>query len=312
MKQLFFLLLLCTFCHAQDGYENYTKVTAFRLVDEFEEGPCNILSYIQQERKTGKYIQAAESYDAKLAYALLKVKKEAPQWPKKELPCNDKCTGCETIANMYVVEVNKFKDTVYTTADNCLLFLPKDQAGYFDGLSTISAAFTPEFTAFFNRDFRTEFAARKIDSIPYSKVLINNKPMYNTTRKSFEKRIHKFQLVKTDSIFDPDHEHKDYWLNDMQIQFDGRNGEISQLMASKTSYDFPEKFTLTIDGILLGDPEEKLYEKFPESTRYKNWGAAFNDLNNNYAYEVGLKGSLNGYVTFYIKNRRITVIEVNF
>jgi len=98
----------------------------------------------------------------------------------------------------------------------------------------------------------------------------------------------------------------------MQIQFDGKQGQISQLTATRVSYNFPEKHVLTIDGILLGDEEEKLYEKFPLSTKYRNWGAAFNDLNNNYAYEVGLKGSFNGYVTFFIRNRRITMIEVNF
>jgi hypothetical protein len=310
MKHLSLIaLFLCTLCHAQESFENYTKVTAYRLVDEYEDGPCNVLSYIQQERKTGKYIQAAESYDAKLAYSLLKYKKEAAsQWAKKDLKCNNK----ETIPNMFVVEVNKFKDTVYTTANNCSVFFPKEEADYFDGHNSITASLTPEMAAFFDRDYKTEFASRRIDSIPNSLVLINNKPLYKSTRKSFEKSIHKFQLVKTDSVFDPDNSHKTYWLNDMEIQFDGLKGEMSQLTASRTSYIFPEKYTLTIDGILLGDAEEKLYEKFPESTKYKNWGAAFNDLNDNYAYEVGLKNSFNGYVTFYIKNRRITTIEVNF
>ena len=192
------------------------------------------------------------------------------------------------------------------------MFLPKEEAGYFDGHSSITASFTPEMAAFFDRDYKLEFATRKIDSIPYATVLINNKPLYKKNRKGFEKAIHKFQLIKTDSVFDPDNSHKTYWLNDMEIQFDGAEGEISQLSATRTSYAFPEKYTLTINGILLGDEEEKLYEKFPESTKYRNWGASFNDLNDNYAYEVGLKNSFNGYVIFYIKNKRITTIEVNF
>jgi hypothetical protein len=309
MKQFCFLLLFCTLCTAQENYENYTKVTAYRLVDEYEDGPCTVLSYIIQERKTGKYIQAAESYDAKLAYGLLRYKKEAvAQWTKNVLPCN----GNQPVPNMYVVEVNKFKDTIFTTANNCSLFFPKGNIDYFDGHNSINAILPQEMTAFFDHDYKTEFASRQIDSIPYATVLINNKPLYKSTRKSFEKTIHKFQLVKTDSVFDPDSEHKEYWLNDMQIQFDGKQGQISQLTATRVSYNFPEKHVLTIDGILLGDEEEKLYEKFPLSTKYRNWGAAFNDLNNNYAYEVGLKGSFNGYVTFFIRNRRITMIEINF
>jgi len=310
MKHLSLLvLLLCGVCHAQEAFENYTKVTAYRLVGEYEDGPCSVIGYVQQERKTGKYIQAAQSYDARLAYNLLKFKKEAlAQWPKKDLKCNNN----ETIPNMFVVEINKFRDTIYTTAGNCSVFFPKEEADYFDGLNSITASLTPEMAAFFDRDYKTEFATRKIDSIPYAKVLINNKPLYKTTRKGFEKSIHKFQLVKTDSVFDPDSSHKTYWLNDIEIQFDGLKGEISQLTAIRTSYIFPEKHALTIDGILLGDNEEKLFEKFPESTRYRNWGAAFNDLNNNYAYEVGLKNSFNGYVIFYIRDKRITTIEVNF
>ncbi|KGO84736.1 hypothetical protein Q765_19955 [Flavobacterium rivuli WB 3.3-2 = DSM 21788] len=310
MKHLLLILLLfCTLCRAQDTYGNYTKVTAYRLTDEYEDGPCSVLSYIQQERKTGKYIQAAESYDAKLAYSLLKYKKEAAlQWTKNELKCSNK----EAIPNMFVVEINKFKDTVFTTANNCSLFLPKEEAGYFDGHNSITASFTPEMAAFFDRDYKSEFANRRIDSIPYAQVLINNTPLYKKTRKSFEKAIHKFQLIKTDSVFNPDNSHKEYWLNDMQIQFDGNDGIISQLTATKVSYNFPEKYTLSINGVLLGDEEEKLYEKFPESTKYRNWGAAFNDLNDNYAYEVGLKNSFNGYVTFYIKKKRIAMIEVNF
>lgn len=310
MKHLLLtLLLFCPLCRAQDTYENYTKVTAYRLVDEYEDGPCSVLSYIQQERKTGKYVQAAESHDARLAYNLLKYKKEAAtQWTKKDLKCNNK----EAIPNMFVVEINKFRDTIFTSANNCSVFFPKEEADYFDGHNSITASLTPEMAAFFDRDYKSEFATRKIDSIPYAQVLINNKPLFKKNRKSFEKAIHKFQLVKTDSVFDPDSAHKEYWLNDMQIQFDGNDGTISQLTATKVSYIFPEKFTLTINDIVLGDEEEKLYEKFPESTKYRNWGAAFNDLNDNYAYEVGIKNSFNGYVTFYIKNRRIILIEVNF
>jgi len=76
MKYVALLLLKGYSCFAQQNYDN-TRVTAYRLVNTFKNGPCTIKGYMKQEQRLGYYIQAAQSSDNKLTYNLLRLKKEA-------------------------------------------------------------------------------------------------------------------------------------------------------------------------------------------------------------------------------------------
>jgi hypothetical protein len=328
MKHLALLFfLVCSFCHAQQTYDN-TRVTAYRLINTFKNGPCTIKGYMKQEERLGYYIQAVQSTDNKLAYDLLRLKKEAKEtWKKDSLTCGVKITRREiapnafmneekqygtVLPNMFVVEVNRFRDTIYTTANNLSIAFPEEQTQFIDDKKQLDAAFTDDFRKFFTRDLTAELAANVSDSIPYGRLLINEKKLYKHTRKSFERDITKFQVVRTDSVFGQlTTIETEYWLNNIRIKFSNQNKQITELKATKMNYNFPNAAVFEVDGIKIGDSEEMLYECYPNSTKFKNWGASVNDITNNYYYDVQLIGT-DGYIMFYIKDKVINEIEVSF
>jgi len=327
MKYFALFLLLGFSCLAQQNYDN-TLVTAYRLINTFKNGPCTIKGYMKQEQRLGYYIQAIQSNDSKMAYELLRLKKEAKDiWEKVPSPCEKK-TGQKQIApnvfmnidnpkgtvipNMYVVEVNRLRDTIYTTTNNFSIFFDGEENEYLDAKKQLDSALSDDFRKFFARDFTGELAANKSDSIPYSRILINDKRLYKHTRKSFEKDITRFQVARTDTVFDKQTTvETEYWLNNIRIKFNTQNKQIAELKAMKMKYDFPNPAVFEVDGIKIGDSEEKLYECYPNATKFRNWGASLNDISNNYYYDVQLIGT-DGYIMFYIKDKIINLIEVMF
>ena len=312
MKYIILLLLACLTSWAQQTTPDYntTKVTAFRLINAKMDGEVNaILRYIKSEKSVGYYIQAAQSTDRDMAYALLKLKREAVSWPAVKQNDTAACTNAH---NMFVVQVNQYRDTIYTTNDNFSILIPHTQAQYIDSLKQIDAALTPDLKAFFNRNLQDEYERNKPDSISCDRVLINNKTIYKLTRKSFESKIGRFQVIRTDSVFNPDlNIHREFAINNMKMAFDGDKNRISTLTSHNLNVQFAEVYDFEVDGIKVGDSEEKLYECYPYSTKFRNWGAPLNNISNNYYYDVQLIGG-DGFVMFYIKDGIINEIEVVF
>jgi len=200
MKYLFLLLLCCNIVLGQKKYPDRIKVTAYRLVDEYDDGPCSIISYFE-EGTIGYYIRGVESYDSKFAYRLIELKEEAQKkWKKKDLWCSDRCIGCETIPNMFIIEINAYRDTIYTTRDNASIFIPSKQKEYLDLKNKLSTAFPKEIAELFKEDFYDEMYFPILDSIASDNVLLNNKLLYRMTRKSFETSVSKFDIIETDSM----------------------------------------------------------------------------------------------------------------
>ena len=314
MKYLTIRLLLCSLSNAQE-FKNYTKVTAYRLINESEDGPCTIIDYMDREGQVGYYIQAAQSYNDTLAYNLLRLKKETKEWPKQEYTCFPDSLVATPVSNMFVVEVNTFKDTIFTTKDLCSVFLPQEKTEYIDMQEAIRPFFTKDMAAFLERDFEGEINNIMYDSIPINSITIAKQPVYGLTREEFEQKTIPFQLVRTDSVYGSDGKRnrvlQEFWLNNMKVLFNHWKKKIDQVMVYSTDHDFPDNESLFIDGIKLGDSEEVLFERFPNSTAIRNWGAPLNDLNNYYYYEVDLSDD-GGKVTFTIKNKAIIRIQVDF
>ena len=309
MKYLLPLLLLSIFCSAQQTYNNYTKVTAFRMVREEVHGPCTIKNYIKQTPAIGQKIQACQFNDEKLAYALAGLKREARQWQKKPLKCNDSIYGM-AVPYMYVVEINRYRDTIYATSGNAGIFFPDEQVEYIDPNNRLDSLFSKDLVTFVNRDYYTELLIHKNDSLPVSKALLDDKPFFGRTRKGFEKNIMKFQLARTDSLFEPlPHIQKEYWINNYKVRF-GKKG-VATVNAYNLKAVFPKKVAFAVGEISIGDPEEKLWENYPDSTFFRNWGAPLSDISNNYFYQVHFEKE-KGYAIFYIKDKIVNEIEVTF
>lgn len=310
MKLLLSLLLFPVVCLAQN---NFVKVTAYRMVDGQRIGHTTIKEFMNEDPFVGSRIQAYQTDDETLALQLIALKKEALSWIKKPL---EVARGWEPetilkIPNMYVVQINRLRDTIYTTHDDASIFIPAENAEYLDRNNRLRGLFNENLCFFAERDFKSEFLTYQRDSIAPTKVLLNDKPVFGHSRKSFEKSVMKFQLVRTDSILDPRGTvvQKEYWINHFKMKFE--NKKLTTIDVYKINADYPIKAVLNVGGIQPGDTEDKLKYIFPCSTEYPNWGARLNDLDKEYYYQVHFTGD-QGYVIYYIKDRKVNYIEVSF
>ena len=315
MKHLLLFLLLSSVCSAQQQFKNNTKVTICRLVNYDEIGPCSIEYYAKKLKRTGHYIQAMESFNDTLAYNLLQLKTEALTWNKEPLICGEESVGKAFVTNMFIIEVNSQKDTVFTTPDNKAVFFPKEQHKYYAPQNRIPSVFTKDITDFFKRDFATEIYLWKMDSIPAKSIRLKEKSFYGMTRKEFEKEISYFSFTRTDSTYMPNgkffSEVKSYYIGDTKFSFDGLEGMISELLIDKYSASPGINDIVYIDGVKLGDPEEVLCNKYDNSVSIKNWDAPLSAINNYYTYEVYLD-NLEGLVRYTVRNKIIYSIHVEF
>lgn len=311
MKYILALLLLSSACFAQQEFKNYTKVTVCRLVNTDEIAPCSIEYYAKKLKRTGHYIQAMESFNDTLAYNLLKLKTEAKTWNNETCNCGEESAGKALVTNMFIIEVNNHKDTLFTTPDNKAVFFPNEQKQYVDPENHIISLFPKDITDFFIRDFASEISAWKMDSIPAKSITLQKKSIYELTRKEFEKNIAYFNFSRTDSIYGGGKFIKtvqSYYIGDTKFSFDAVNGMISEVFINKPSSDY---YTIDIDGIKVGDPEEMLCNKYDNSTSLKNWDAPLSAINNYYTYEVYLD-DIEGLARYTIWNKTIYSIYIEF
>lgn len=310
-KLLLSLLLFPLLCLGQ-SYDNYTKVTAIRMVHPTREGNMTVKGYVEEGDRIGARIQGAQEEDEALAFALLALKKQAKNWQAKPMPFVPK--GYDTrlqVPNMYVVQVNRFRDTIYTTAGNASIYFPEEEMEYIDPGNFINGALTEKLCFLAERNFKDEFITHQNDSLPVSQLLLNGKGIYGFTRKGFEKNVQKFDRVSTDSIFDKKKivVDKTFWINNYVIKFEGKLQNFTAMVLPGA--DYPNKAVFTAGGIQLEDSEEKLALAFPCSLEYRNWGASPYNMGDNYYYTVHLMDD-KGYVLFYIKNKKVDKIEVEF
>ena len=319
MKHLLFtLLLLGSLCNAQE-FKNTTKVTACRLVNSDSHGPCSIEYYAKKLKRSGHYIQAIESYNDTLAYNLLKLKSEAKAWKSEPFTCGEDslATGKPHVTNMFVIEVNSFRDTVFTTVDNKAIYFPKEQLQYEAPEKNIQAVLTKDLTDFFRRDYASEISRWNMDSIPSSSITLNKKAFYGLTRKEFEKKVYPFDVARVDSVFlGAGKLYKTvtaFYINDMKFSFDGVGDRISEVALEYTSLsrNQPGMSTVSIDGVKIGDPEEVLCNKYDNTTLLKYWDAPLSAINNYYTYEVYID-DLEGIVRYTIRNKIIYAIHIEF
>ncbi|NDI98686.1 hypothetical protein GWA97_06325 [Flavobacterium sp. LaA7.5] len=297
---------------AQEIKDN-TKVTAYTLGVMFRNGSCTIKDYFEEVSAVGTTIQATVSYDRDLAHSLLQLKREAKEsWYAENCDCKGQVYDKgEVIPNMYVIQINSYRDTIYTTKNNCAIFFPEEQKKYFDAESKLENVLTMGFEDFVSKDFLLEINRRVYDTIPVDKIIVDNKPIYKLKRKGFENKIAPFQMVSTDSIFgNKIAVKKEYWVNNLEVLF-ADSGSISAINAHHPRGDYNIPHTLSVDGIVIGDSEEKIIENYPCSTTFRNWGAPLKDPTDNYYYQLSFVGS-KGFAFIHIWEKKVYAIEVTF
>ncbi|PZR23810.1 MAG: hypothetical protein DI539_02225 [Flavobacterium psychrophilum] len=317
MKHLLYLLLFCSLCNAQE-FKNYTKVTVCRLVNSDAIGPCSIQYYAKKLKRTGHYIQAMESHNDTLAYNLLKLKADAKTWTTEACNCGQEPDVSQKplVTSMFIVQVNNFKDTIFTTANHKGVFFPEEKLEYVAPENNIRTTFTKDVDDFFKRDFAAEIEAWKMDMIPLSDITYQKKNMYGLTRKEFEKNVSYFNMVSTDSTYFNGKfmkVEKIYRIGDMEFYFDNKEQKLNKInifSTPKKQYYSPSS-VIIIDGVKIGDSEEVLCNKYDNSTLLKHWDAPLAAINNYYTYEVKLNNE-QGVVRYAIRNGYIYEISIGF
>jgi hypothetical protein len=314
MKYIICLLLLGSICNAQQ-YKNYTKVTAYRLANTDELGPCNILDYAKRLKRTGHYIQAMESYNDTLAYNLLKLKQEAQTWKKDTCTCGQKSVGRALVPNMFIVEVNTHKDTIFTTSDHKAVYSVNEKAQYTAPENYITSLLPKDVNQFFKRDFVSEISAWKMDSVSSKDITLHKKAFYGLTRKQFEKNVSYFHVATTDTMYmdigKPLKVSKLYSIDNIQFSFYEDNGKLSKVTTNTYSNNYSPMNVLNVDGVKIGDSEEVLCSKYDNSTSLKYWDAPLSTITNYYTYEVNLTNG-EGLIRYVVRNTIIREIEIQF
>lgn len=311
MRYILLLAFYCFTCGAQEIKDN-TKVIAYTFGVMPITGSCHIGDYFKDISAVGTTIQATVSYDANLARNLIKLKREAKNnWPAEACNCKgQQYTKAEIIPNAYVVQLNGYRDTIYTTKNNCAVFIPESGQKYFDGESRLLNELERGFPEFLGRDFEKEINERVYDSVSVNSIQINKKKIFNKTRRSFEKDIAPFQMVRTDSIYGKNVIIKQvFWLDNIEVIFSDK-GQVQDVNVHHPKGG-NTAFVFTLDGFTIGDSEELLLDKYTCSTIFRNWGASLKDPEEGYYYQVSFTGA-KGFAFFHIWEKKIYAIEVTF
>ena len=80
---------------------------------------------MKNQGRYGYYIQAMQSFNDTIAYNLIQLKKSAKEWEQEDYHCTEGELNRTTIPNMFIVEINSYKDTIFTSCDNRSVYFPE-------------------------------------------------------------------------------------------------------------------------------------------------------------------------------------------
>ena len=300
-----YITLTLFFCFACLGQEK-AHLTAYRLVGEVTDGPCSVKEYVKYNA-VEKYVWrdtfvTAESDDQQLIHNLLDIKKKAPRGKSRDFYCKERSMGGESIHNMFVFS-GSVTDTIFTDSSNKWIIFPDRQKAYLDKDLKFTKALTGIIKEFMEYDFKTpilaHFHTEGRDSIPTGSVLHRGRSGV-AFLNNIVKNAEGYSLFKTDTIYS--RIKKIYVQGNDSIEFyeDKITVDISD---TNTGWD--------IDGIKPGEPESKLFEKYPASTQLKMiYLMRFEDIKRKYFYTVLLSNG-KGYISYFIKDKKIECITID-
>jgi hypothetical protein len=306
MKKILLLLFVTSLSYSQDN----AKVTAYRLVNENDDGPCSVSSYVKWiEPGLINYV-TAESYDVAFAQNLLKLKKLSKRWQQQNHFCRPGSLGGDMTHNMFVIEYNGRNDTILATYDNSKIIFPGKSKSYTDGKGVLKSMFPENIKKFFNYDFNKQINSwfmEKRDSIPADRVYFRNENAYGLTEQKF-KQQHEYRLIVADTSFQTPEEYtirKTYLSNRDTLTFDNSE-RLDEIIIDDIGSEY------TVDSLRVGDNENALILKYPSSVKAKIfYNVRFEDLQRTYYYIIDLKDN-KGMISFYIKDKIINKITIRF
>lgn len=296
MKYLL-ILLLSVNCFAQNA-----KVTAYRLVNENDDGPCSVKSYIRWSEGGPLSYVTAESNDEAFARDLLTLKKLSKKWKKEKHFCIPRSLGGDMTHNMFVIEYNGKNDTILADKYNAMIVFSGKAKRYIDKNLVLQSMFPDNIKEFFTHNFDRQIKSivtREDDSITSDKIRYQGELATDFFSENFENAPGNFQQIKKDSLYGETE--RIYAYNNDTIRY---YKEINITVTNRDSgWDIGE--------FKIGDTENALIAKYPASTKIqKFFNIRYEDIKRNYFYWVALTED-KGNITYIIKDHIIDKIEIS-
>lgn len=259
MRHLYLILLFSyTACFSQQA-----KITAYRLINESDDGPCSIATYLKEDDTDyfSNYV-TAQSTDTVMANRLLAINREAKKKKGVEFWCGEGTLGGDRIHNMVVVEKDNIRDTIYLTQQNSYIVFPNEHKAYPGSKLVLRKSLTGVIKEFFEFDFQKDLRSMfmgNIDKIPLNKVLFKGKNLKGFTKDKFEKEFGK--LKKLDEKLSYDGAFVSYSFEGNVYSF------INDVLLDNVEVNNPDS-GWEIDGLSIGNKQELFLEKYPVSMSF--------------------------------------------
>lgn len=305
MRLLTLLVLFCNVCFAQK-FKDYTKMTAYRVIEISTHPPCSVVDFI----KSNEYgsVFTASSKDRELIKNLLLLKDICKKWQRSNHDCHqkNKISYGDFIPNMFVFESSYGNDTIYTTENNKSIVIPSKNIQYHAPNDEINSVLKGDIKNFFERDFQKDIwfsIIGQFDSIPIKKFLFKDRTINSISDIkdiSSDAEIIKVERGLIEGIIVEDRE---YRFNDNIYSFK-HDGRLESIVINNSADYY-------IDGINIGDDEGILLSKYPNSTTSQfPYGSDFAEIKDNYAYVIKVENNT-AKIYFSIHKKKIQIITLH-
>lgn len=302
MKYIILLLAISASCLAQ------TKVTAYRLIVESDDGPCSVKNYVETyDSDIFLYYVMAEFDDEILVNKLLSIKQQSKNWKSIGFNCNDGVIGGDIIHNMFVIENKGKNDTIFTTRGNGQIVFPDENKAFIDKSYILNKALTGSIKEFFEYNFGKDLQGmlfgEELESISVESVVYKEKNLYGYTKEKFEEEFG--NLIFAEEI-------ESYPEGQILYEFEGNfytfdvNGLLIRIdvLTANTSWQF--------DNQNIGSKVEALKKDYPISMSFNViYTVKFEDFKKENLHWIMLeedKGALN----YWIKDGKLDGYEIYF
>lgn len=308
------IVLLCNLCNGQKNRSEYTKLIAYRLIEQDADGPCSIVTYMNHAEFTQGYVVSAASVNKGVIDSFCEFVRKTKKNKAKDFYCNRGCIGCDVIDYFIVLESTSGNDTIFLSDENQqLLTLKKDKSRGFKAYKYKSdylyAHLNSYFYGFFTRDFEKEKIRAMScirDSVPLSQVLFEEQHLYSVS-KNIILSTGQFKLTDIDTI---KVEKNEKIFFDITTRYKNSKDEIkfeNDVLKYLTSFEFN---IVSIDSITIGSTEDSLKKRFPLSTSCPwYYSIIYEEIMHKHSYTIAIEQG-QGTITFYITDGIICRIEV--
>lgn len=320
---IFIFSLFSLFAHSQDRQKEDSFIILNRLYEEPDDGACNL--FLDKYFFSSKKIKCSPS----IIDDFKKIKKRSSSWKKGREGCFEKCIGCLRIENQLILKSKNYLDTIYFNINEYERVII-DGNSYIDSKNEIYKIISKnkELKDFFDapiRGYYREIFDYPSDSLSVNEFKIGNQIVYNKNLRELDSIIRFESIIYTETEDRRFHNDKietdknyECWQtnnNSYNKYYFDKNGIIQKIKIDEIEkYNQLDKFGyFEIFALKIGDNEQKLIEKFPNSCKYiSHLREYFRNINDNtYAVEVNFIDQ-KGFVVFYLKDGFITSIEVTF